>query len=805
MSSIFGIGANGVSEFYPFKINNSLRVDRGEGGRLSDTMGTPTNTDIATISVWVKRGSLTGVNQSIIEGYDGSSGTASAIYFDTSNRLHVAFGGGSGALVTNARFRDVSAWYHIHVLFDSSQSTSSDRCKIYVNGQQITSFSSSSYPSQNQNNHMFSSGANHRIGSNWNSTGNYFDGYMADFNGIDGTALDPSSFGQTKSGVWIPKNTSGLTFGNNGFRLQFGDNSDIGNDTSGNNNDWTPLALTTHDVVPDSPTLNYATLNPIGVGRGSGGSFGVGTLTEANLKYNTMGGGLNVGHSTFQLKGKVYFETLVLSRSGSSIYSPWIGVADIGNDYYAIANASNNGNFAETGESIASNTGFTYTLGDIIGVEFDEANNTIKWYKNGTLGLTRSPQNFNFSDFDLFTYYNDNNPAVSFNVVANFGQDSTFAGNKTTGSANATDSNGYGDFYYTPSTDFLALNSANIVEPSITPLNDELPEDYFESNLWTGNGTSQSISYEFAPDWVWMKERSSTSSYMVQDTIRGTDVFIQTNSEIANTATTTAITSFDSNGFTLGSGNSVNQSSQTYVGWAWLAGGSASSNTNGSITSTVSANQKAGFSIVKYTGTGSNATVGHGLSSAPDMLIVKRITTDGTNWAVYHTGLTDASYYLWLNFTNAQAVGANIWNSTDPTSSVFSVGTSSNTNSSAKDYIAYCFHEVEGYSKFGSYTGNGSTNGAFVYTGFRPSFIMHKRTNSTGDWFIFDNKRLGYNPENYRLRPNADNDTEADPGEYDILSNGFKPRFTSGNVNASGGTYIYMAFAEMPFKYANAR
>ena len=251
---------------------------------------------------------------------------------------------------------------------------------------------------------------------------------------------------------------------------------------------------------------------------------------------------------------------------------------------------------------------------------------------------------------------------------------------------------------------------------------------------------------------------------MVQDTIRGTSVFIQTNSEIANTATSTAITSFDSNGFTLGSGGSVNQNGQPYVGWAWLAGGTPTATnsagagnapTSGSVmidgvastaslagtipAKKLSANTEAGFSIIQYEGTGSNGTIAHGLNSAPEMVIHKRIETDGTNWPIFHKDVVNTKFVN-LNTSAKETDSTSMFNNTSPTATVFSIGTSSHTNTSAKDYICYCFHGVEGYSKFGSYKGNGSLDGTFVYTGFRPAFILHKRTDSTSDWFLFDNK-----------------------------------------------------------------
>jgi hypothetical protein len=277
------------------------------------------------------------------------------------------------------------------------------------------------------------------------------------------------------------------------------------------------------------------------------------------------------------------------------------------------------------------------------------------------------------------------------------------------------------------------------------------------------------------------------------------------NSTAAEATDANGLTAFGSTGFTLGTDANYNGSGRTYVGWQWKANGAAVTNTAGSITSQVSANTAAGFSVVTYTGTGSNATVGHGLGVAPSMIIARGRSAGiaGFNWRVYHGSLA-ATAYLEINTTSAQQTDATVWNSTAPTSSVFSLGSSGNVNGSTQTYVAYCFAAVPGYSAFGSYTGNGSTDGPFVYLGFRPRFIMFKRTDSANVWSILDSTRDTYNVTNLSLQPN--NAIAEETGKnIDYLSNGFKQRQTDGGWNASGGTYIYAAFAENPFKYANAR
>ena len=328
------------------------------------------------------------------------------------------------------------------------------------------------------------------------------------------------------------------------------------------------------------------------------------------------------------------------------------------------------------------------------------------------------------------------------------------------------------------------------------------PTDYFNTKLYTGDGTDgRAITgVGFQPDFTWIKYRNDTYGHRLYDSVRGTTKEIYSNNNGAENTVATGLTAFGTDGFTLGSSSGVNHNSGTYVSWNWKASGSTASNSNGSITSTVSANTTAGFSIVKYTGTSSSATVGHGLGVVPKMIITKQLS--GTSsWGVYHVSRGNGVGMI-LNETGSGASSSTYWNNTSPTSSVFSIGSDAVCNANGQDFIAYCFAEKKGFSKFGSYTGNGSTDGTFVYTGFKPAFVFSKDTASGENWFIHDNKRDAYNPVDTYLRPNLSN-TEGTAHHYDFYSNGFKNKYAGGSLNTSGRTIVYMAFAENPIVGSN--
>ena len=329
------------------------------------------------------------------------------------------------------------------------------------------------------------------------------------------------------------------------------------------------------------------------------------------------------------------------------------------------------------------------------------------------------------------------------------------------------------------------------------------PSDYFNTKLYSGTGSTNAITgVGFQPDWVWIKARDHAYGHHLQDAVRGTGKDLYSNLSDAEYSNANSLTTFGSDGFTVGSDNGVNNGSKTYVSWNWLGANGTASNTDGSITSTVSANTTAGFSIVSYTGTGSNATVGHGLGVAPKMIICKgRSFSSSAHWLTYHEAMGNTSA-MKLNLTSAKETTHYYWNNTSPTSSTFSLGAGTEANTSSATFIAYCFAEKKGYSKFGSYTGNGNADGTFVYTGFKPAFVLIKSTSNAVNWQMQDNKTAPHNLMVNKLFANtsAAQDTGSE-NTMDFYSNGFKPRGTgsSENINGNGYSYIYMAFAENPF------
>ncbi len=803
-------GASGQGGGYT--IENSLRLRSSASAYLNRTPASAGNRKTWTWSAWVKRGTLSVNNQYLLgTPFNGATG-----FRFNSNDTFYFTGNGSTQFDFNTTqvFRDSSAWYHIVIAFDTTQATSSNRVKFYVNGVQITAFNTATYPSLNLDGQINAADV-HRISHVNNDAGTNFDGYLAEVNFVDGQALDPSSFGEYNedTGVWQPAAYAG-TYGTNGFYLPFSDattTTTLAADSSGNGNDWTPnnISLTsggTYDSMTDTPTIyagggNYCTLSPIFVGRGdAGGTYGAtnGNLTGVNIG----AGGWAMMGSTMVIpaaSGKYYFECTV----GAAPQSMSVGVQKAGTPFAApyivgYVGDANGYSYANDGYKFnngSSAYGSTATANDVIGVAIDAsgATSSIEFYKNGvSMGVA-------FTGITGGLMPAISTTAVAGNCHMNFGQR---------------------PFAYTPPTDFLPLHTGNLPDSTIVD-----GSQYMDMVLYTAataDGTYTEGNLSFRPDFSWIKNRNNAERHFLSDVVRGntniTDKFLVSDSTATEGANGVSGTTFSvtDTGYEFVE-TSINTgelffNGRTYVGWNWKANGAGVLNEQGSIDSTVSANPTAGFSIVTYTGTGANATVGHGLGAAPSMIMVKNRDSGAVGGAVYHASL-GATKYLKLfqttTGTDRDATDNTAWNGGSPTfdSDVFSVGSLNRTNSSAQ-MVAYCFSEVEGYSKFGSYTGNGSSDGVFVYLGFRPALVLTKRSDSTGPWVIYDATRdLSNDANTALLYPYASDAEYSQTGGFDLLSNGFKIRASTNIVdyNASGGTYIYMAFAENPFKNSLAR
>ena len=799
-----------------FQVSNSLRFRASASAYLNRTPSVAGNRTTWTWSGWVKRGNLTDTNGLMQCGPDGSN--QFRLLIDSLGPIYIydlVGGSYSTNLGTTQVFRDPSAWYHFVLAYDTTQATASNRVRFYVNGIQVTAFSGATYPSQNYASGNVNSVASTKIGRGDQSSTYYFDGYMAEVNFIDGQALTPSSFGSINAttGVWQPARYTG-SYGTNGFYLKFNNGTStttLGNDSSGNNNNWTTnnISLTagsTYDWMIDSPTSyagssygvgNYAVLNPLKNYNN--------TIVDGNLNISSTSASTTtivlatIGMST----GKWYWE--FTQTSFTVINSPMIGVAKDNVSMTAYVGSDANGwGYYGTGDkynnAVGTAYGATYTNNDVIGVAFDATAGTLVFYKNNSsqgtafTGLTSGP---------YFPAFSDGGSTAVMTANVNFGQR---------------------PFAYTPPTGFKSLCTQNLPAPAIVKgsahMNAVLDNGY--AGVLTANGTiatgttpyyicisndgtsvyaanfgSNTVSlYQRATTDIkttsqalytyyleWIKDRANVNNHQLADTVRGNTAILQSNTTAAETT------------YTAPSGNSV--------GWVWNANAAAVSNTSGTIPSSVSANTTAGFSVVTYTGSNVTSTVGHGLGVAPSFIIAKiRTTTDV--WVCYHASLGKDSYLI-LNQTDAAGTLANYWGVSAPTSSVYGVTGSGGVgyNNNRGNVVAYCFAAIAGYSAFGSYTGNGSADGPFVYTGFRPRFVLIKITSaSTDGWILQDTTRFPYNVITQILSP-SNSGAESTFGtqfSIDMLSNGFKIRNSGSWQNGSGSTYIYAAFAENPFQ-----
>jgi hypothetical protein len=809
-----------------YQISRSLRFNSADSAYLSRTPASAGDRKTWTWSGWVKRGTL-GTAQWVFDAFTDAN-NFTAFFFNADDTFGIQYLNGATTKLlkyTTQVFRDPSAWYHIVISVDTTQIT--PVFNLYVNGTQVTAFGTNTNTVTQNTDLDVNNTVAHNIGR-YGGSGNYLAAYSTEINFIDGQALTPTSFGETNetTGVWSPKRFSGpwnVGTGVNGFYLNFSDNSDVtaatlGADDSGNGNNWTPSGFSVtagagNDSLVDTPTQYGTDTGAGGEVRGNYATFNVLASPQLAGQYVVSNGNLDItptgASSTFNSyapatialpsSDKYYFEYTCTNADGSqrrdviglaqtTASGIWLGnTGSIGYDCFE-------GKVNNNGSNIA--TYASWDNGDIVSVAVDCATGYVWFAKNGA--------------------WQAGSPSAGTGATATLSNISTYAfaiGTRAAGSAGFTVKGsvnfGQRPFAYTAPSGFKALVTTNLPEPTIVQ-----GDDYFNTVLYEGDGSNPRgiTGVGFQPDFVWLKNRSAGWGHRLSNAVVGANYALETNNANAELFQNQYgyLTSFNSDGFTVTAGSTddyfTNNSGDNYVAWNWKAGVSNVTNEEGTITSTVRANTTSGFSIVTYTGTstgnGDNKTVGHGLGVAPQVVIVKN--RDAVeNWPVQVWGQDAGTRVIYLNTTAAQEVDATRFFQL-PTDTVIGLGGNSSVSGSGDNYVAYCFAEVEGFSKFSSYTGNGSADGPFIFTGFRPAFVLIKHSNDVDSWFMWDDTRNTYNVTNATLKPNS-SDAEETSYSIDMLSNGFKIRTSDGRQNASGGTYIFMAFAENPVKFSLAR
>ena len=763
-----------VGKFVPFTDNgtiaNSCIFNRTDNPRLAITPSSVGNSRTFTFSAWIKRVNL-GSARNLLLTVANSGGTAGDfLMFHTDNTIKFTDASSSHYnLITNRTFEDTSKFYHLLISADTTQATASSRLKIYIDGEQITSFSTASYPTQNFEFAINYTSYPMNFGGDYGSSGSENAGYyLAEVNIVDGTALTPSTFGltDTSTGRWIPKTLSGITYGTNGFRLKFQDSSALGDDTSGNGNDLTATNLSASDQTTDSPTQNFVTFDSNDSGNtGTTGGAGTIVLAEGNLRLTAGSTPSNwdiYRTSKPVASGKYYVEVTLTDLDGATYFGCISKNQNIQNttnlfyDFlYGWSYATDNGKI-ETNNSGQLTYGSARSQGDVIGIAVDMDNGNLWFSENGTYPNSGNPAT-------------GANPAFTNLKIAN--QDGGLSFACQMGYSGAIDWN-FGQKSYTHSapTGFVALQQSNMPE------------------------TSKGIT-----GMAWAKSRDAVGQHVLRDSSRGLGTIFPSLTS-AESQAPRGITKFLKGGYALGEDDLVggaNNAGESFVSWNFVAnGGTTSSNSDGNVTCTLQVNDTAKFSIQTWTNTGAGTkTIGHGLGVKPGLVIQKRLDTT-SNWFTYHHKLSGNGSYLHLNTTDSTQTGSDFAN-TEPTSSVFS---SNASGSSSATFVSYCFAEVDGFSKFGVYEGNNNVDGTFCWLGFKPAFVMIKGidgSSSSYPFAIYDNKRSPTNPVSLFLSAN-DSVVDNTLDRIDFLSNGFKLRQAYSYSNASE-TYVYVAFAESPF------
>lgn len=768
----------------------SLRFDSASNKYLSRTFSADGNTKTMTLSAWIKVSRPSG---SVLDFGLLSTGDACII--------GVAGTGAYGAAVENKfvirnssaikvywplKFKDISAWYHVVVSIDTTQAAAADRTKLYVNGVLQTIEGGSLAQDETL---AINSAVLHYLSGVNGTSGYCSNGYLADFHFIDGQALAASSFGETNAttGQWVPKTFSG-TYGTNGFYLSFSDATDttattLGKDASGGSKNWTPTNFNIYDQVIDYPAHNFPILSSHVYAIGSSSR----DLSRGGLGHQATAGAYTDTVIPFALptNKKIYFECLLTTFAGSG-YNQRFGISssltamDAGKCAYmdwgwdpttgkVCYTDASKGRVYTTVAASAGQVG-QIALDPSTGKVWFGVNNS--WFGGGDPATGTSPTVTLAAGLEYFPLLGGYGSGIS---EVNFGQG---------GQAGLTyDSASGGRFKYTPPTGFKALSTANLDAPGIAK-----PEQYFATTLYTGTGASQDVTgLSFQPDLVWIKSRSNATDHCLYDSVRGPGKTLYSNLINAEgvEASSASLTGFMPSGFSLGTENaiagSVNANGYTYAAWSWKKGASA------------------GFDIQTATSDGTGAlTYNHSLGSAPHLIISKARTS--ANWTIWHKAFT-TSQYLQFNY-NAIASSAGLWSAIDATQ-VSLAGMPANTA-----HVAYLWKEIPGFSKFGTYTGNGNGPGPFIFTGFRPAIVIVKAFSASTTstlWTIWDTERNSYNPVLNELFPSHSFANIADSAGAELFSNGFRPMRNSEYANNVNWTYLYITFAEAPWKYALGR
>lgn len=768
-------------------INQSLRFRSGGSSHLRRSPTATGNRQKFTFSTWVKRSAM-GTYYALL-GCEGVTGSdyMGIRFTDTDTLQWFEQGGQTGIVSTVETYRNPSVWMHVLCIFDSANATQADRQQIWVNGVRATL--SGANVAQNFVSVFNVAGYGHVIGAQMAGPsgagiGAYYHGYMADVHLIDGQVVLPTNFGQfDANGYWVPKTYTGA-YGTNGYRLTFSDNSGttattLGKDSSGNSNNWTPnnfnlVAGPTYDWMLDTPTNSFATLDPLlnaGTTVAPYMDFGNLFMTDSSSTGAWKVVGATIAPSAV---GKVFFEFKVYQSIANS-FGTYLNLLNVLPNLTSLTDAQIAANgtpslYWNGGSNLIAGPG-SITVGTVAGGDYlqfaIDYDNGYMWVGRNGVWLTGNPAT-GVSPTSTFTPRGRTSTAP---ITLH-----TFSNNVSPGVAGGSINFGQQPFAYSVPAGFLTLCENNVVE----------------------NGYDVET-----PDLVFIKSRSNNSTgWTWVDRVRGVSAYLDSTSTGAQITDVETVKAFNKNGFYLGKAPRVNTLNENYVAYTMKMGGAPVANAAGSIASQVSANTMAGMSVVTYTGTGAVATVGHGLGNVPKMIIVRAYAAASATVVYHASNGTDNA--LQLQNTNAVAAFPAMWNNTAPTSSVFTVGTDGTVNTSGALQVAYCFAEVPGFSKFGSYTGNGSADGPFINCGFKPAFVMIKRVDAAQQWYVWDSVRDTLNPANLILRLDSGT-AETSYAGLDLDSNGFKVRGTDVGWNTSGGTYIYWAMGSVPQQFANAR